>query len=623
MWVTLQRHGKQEYSPRPCPPILEHMPRRSRRPLMPVAAVLLAVLATALPVGASAATSSQSVPVPVTPTFKSNIEDYPLWQGNNPKDCDLDDKPGITKLARLIRKTYGSDEVMGTSYNACYTSSEHNDGRALDWMIDTANKADMRKAKTFLNWLLATDDHGHKYAMARRLGIMYMIFNHRIWRGYSPRGWGHYSGTNPHTDHIHFSLTYDGSTGRTSFWTGNPLGGPCQVASLINPAPKVLNTPMTYVPVAATRILSTASGVGTLNGACRLFASTSYDSHRIDATVTGVGSVPRKGISAVALQVSMREPNWTSYLTAGPAGGAIPGMRRITTQENQTSSSLMVLPVGADGKVSFYTKTGASDLAVSVVGYYVDPTASPKLLHKVAVDGGDQYDSVSPSRLIDAHALSAQDAVKVPVAGQAGTDPASTAAAVSVTVAAGAGRGNLYVFPSGSERPKIPTLAYGRDAQTVTAMVPIGHGGAVTIENDGQARTVDLDLMGAFEPSALKGGRGYSAKRTPVTVVDTATNLGLPKVGPARARSFSVSRAVSNKAETVLLQVTARHPKQDTRLTFWQAGTKYPGITSLSVAAGQTVSGLVVAKITDGRVRVRNTTGSKLDLTVSVLGSFR
>ncbi len=138
----------------------------------------------------------------------------------------------MKKLAHLIRQTYGSDEAIGTSRNACYTSSEHNDGRALDWMIDTSNKKDMAKARAFLDWLLATDKAGNKNAMARRLGIMYIIFNHRMWRAYSPRGWGQYNGTNPHTDHIHFSLSYDGSTGRTSFWKGQALAGPCAPASL-------------------------------------------------------------------------------------------------------------------------------------------------------------------------------------------------------------------------------------------------------------------------------------------------------------------------------------------------------------------------------------------------------
>ena len=39
------------------------------------------------------------------------------------------------------------------------------------------------------------------HANARRLGIMYMIWNRRIWSSYkASSGWRKYSGSNPHTD---------------------------------------------------------------------------------------------------------------------------------------------------------------------------------------------------------------------------------------------------------------------------------------------------------------------------------------------------------------------------------------------------------------------------------------
>ena len=100
------------------------------------------------------------------------------------------DRPGATKLARLIRATYGTDESIGISRNACYTPSEHNDGRALDWMIDTSSAPREGQGRHLLDWLLATDKHGNKNAMARRLGVMYIIFNRRMWRAYGDPGWG-------------------------------------------------------------------------------------------------------------------------------------------------------------------------------------------------------------------------------------------------------------------------------------------------------------------------------------------------------------------------------------------------------------------------------------------------
>lgn len=594
------------------------MPKSTRALRLPVHLVLLVLLATLIPL--MTVTSAEAAPPqPATPKFGKAIEGYSAYEGNTV--CDPVDRPGAQKIAGLIKATYGSDESIGIARNACYTVSEHNDGRALDWMVDSTTKVGMAKAKSFLSWLLATDQYGNKNAMARRLGIMYMIFNKRIWRAYGDPGWGPYSGTNPHTDHIHISLGYDGSTGRTSFWTGKPLGGPCVNGSLTTTAPRVQTDPMRYVPVAPTRLASTESGAGMLNGPCRLF----HDSgRRVDVQVAGTGPVPGKGVSAVALNVAMRQPNWAAGLTAGPAGGDIPAVRRISAVQNQISSASMVLPVGADGKVSFFTDFGATDLAVSVVGYYVNPDAPLSLRRKIAADGGDEFDAVGPRRLANL-SLGASGNAKVVVAGSAGTDPASTSASLSITVTPGQGRGSIYAYPAGSNRPRIPVLTYGRGATTVQTSVPVGRDGAVIVENQGSdGRDVAVDIAGAYEPAALKGGHSLALRRVPKTVVDTGSNLELSNLGEGTTKDFSVSDAVARGADSVLLQVTARRATTAGKLTFWRAGVSRPGTTDLSITPGQTVTGTVVAGLGSHRmVRVLNSGAKGVDVRVTVLGSFR
>nr|WP_257907362.1 peptidoglycan-binding protein [Janibacter limosus] len=72
-----------------------------------------------------------------------------------------------------------------------------------------------------LSWLPAPDSEGRPAAMARRFGIMYMIFDRQIWGTYQMEdGWRPYNGSSPHTDHIHFSFSWDGAMQRTSWWTG-------------------------------------------------------------------------------------------------------------------------------------------------------------------------------------------------------------------------------------------------------------------------------------------------------------------------------------------------------------------------------------------------------------------
>ena len=581
----------------------------------PVHVVLAALVLTLLPL-LLVTSASAAPPKPNTPKFGAAIEAYAPYEGG--QFCQPVNRPGATKLAKLIRATYGQDESIGIARNACYTTSEHNDGRALDWMVDATTKAGRAKANAFLDWLLATDEHGNRNAMARRLGVMYIIHNRQIWRSYDP-GWGPYNGTNPHTDHIHISLSYDGSTGRTSFWTGKPLGSPCTNGSLVTSAPRVETGPMRYVPVSPTRVALTDNGAGMLAGPCRLFNGSG---RRLDVLVAGAGPVPNRGVAAVALNVAMRRPNWSSALTAGPTGGSIPSVKRVSAEQNQISTSSMVLPIGADGKVSFYTDFGATDLSVSVVGYYVDPDAPPSLRRRISAGGGDHFDPIRPRRIADL-TLGRSDRSKVTVAGTAGTDPASTSAVVNITVAGGKGRGSVYAYPAGQERPRLPVVSYGRGATTVHSSVPIGRGGAIVIENDGsKSRSVGVDLVGAYEPATLSGGRPLALRRAPKGVVDTGKNVGLAGLGPEASKTFSLGDAVPADATAVLLQVITKKASSPGALTFYKPGSSRPTTVDVTVPKGDEVIGTVVAAVDGRKVQVYNSGARNLDLKIVVLGSF-
>ena len=395
MGDPLQAMVGRNYRARPSRPTDEHMPRNLTTRRLSAIPLLLAMVATLIPLVAM--TAGAAAPTPNTPRFGAAIEPYSGYEANTV--CNPKNTRGANKLARLIRQTYGDDEVIGMARDACYTTSEHNDGRALDWMVDVSRRAQKAKADDFLKWLLATDRHGNKHAMARRLEYVHHLQPAHVARVRSRLE--QLLGTNPHTDHIHISLGYDGSSGRSSFWTGKALAGPCISRLFDDLRSGGSDRPDAVRPCATpTRVLSTNTGAG-LDSPRRLFASSSYSQRRVDVDVTRRGQVPAEGVAAVALQVSMRSPNWDSFFRAGPAGGKIPKVRRISTLQNKTSSSMMVLPVGADDKVSFFTNVGATDLAVSVVGYYVDPGAPASVRHKIAADGGAS--SISHPRASPVH----------------------------------------------------------------------------------------------------------------------------------------------------------------------------------------------------------------------------
>jgi hypothetical protein len=598
-----------------------------RRAPAPVASLLVSALVALSVVAASPAHAAPArPPAPETPSFRAAIE--PASEYEPGAVCDPVNRPGAKKLAGLIRATYGAGETIGIARDACYTTSEHNDGRALDWMNSASNAKDRAQVRSFIDWALAADKHGHEFAMARRLGIMYMIWNKRIWRSYAP-GWEAYTGPVPHTDHIHISLNLDGASGRTSFWTGRPLAGPCAVGTLTEAAPAVVTDPMNFVPVAATQVLSTKRGVGTLNGPCRLFAPPEYGSRpsRVDAQVAGVGAVPSTGVAAVALQVAMRRPTATSSLTAGPAGRALPSVARVSTQMNQSATSTLVLPVGADGKVSFATSAAATDLVVSVVGFFLDPSLPPAVRRAIAAGGGDRFHALPARRVLSGSdgAIGAGSRRKLVLAGTEGVDAAASAAVVTVTTRPGSGRGSVFVYAAGAGRPSQPLVEYRSKTQTVQTTVPLGRDGAVVVENAGRrARTVDVDLVGTYEPQAGGGGLGFAPRRSPKGVVSTRSDLGIKRLNAGVEKDFSVADATRQDTRAVLLQVTVRNPSADTELVFWRPDRAKPSTVDVSGISGRAVATTIVAPVdSNGMVRLMASAGSNLDVKIAVVGSFR
>lgn len=193
--------------------------------------VVLVVLTLALGVGALAAPAAAGgapIDLPASPTGLTSTVALP--ETLDPKSpylpqtsCSPVDLPGTVKLRDLVLATYGQGGRGNISRGCTEGISEHSEGRAWDWMIDPQDDDQTAAAADFLAWVTRKDGEN-----ARRLGIMYVIYNKKIWSIYrSAEGWRPNSG---HTDHIHISLSWNGARGSVSFWTGKVGAidyGPC------------------------------------------------------------------------------------------------------------------------------------------------------------------------------------------------------------------------------------------------------------------------------------------------------------------------------------------------------------------------------------------------------------
>jgi hypothetical protein len=195
-----------------------------------------------------------------------------------------------------------------------------------------------------------------------RLGVMYIGWNDRIWRGYDiKRGWTELKGcfsspapgsdTTCHRNHIHISFTWDGASARNSFWSGNPMNVPyCPTqratGSVASPG-RAGGDPTAVGPV---RVVDTRSGAG-VPGRCRLAQDReSGDSNRIVAKVLGQGGIPASGVAAVQVTASALGATAPSKLRIWSPGEnksvvvATPGM-------NQDANGTAIVPVSTDGTI--------------------------------------------------------------------------------------------------------------------------------------------------------------------------------------------------------------------------------------------------------------------------------
>jgi hypothetical protein len=218
--------------------------RTLARPLLTLLAVVAAVL---LPVSPAAAAPAGP---PVLPA-DLGIEALSPYQAQTA--CEPTARPGVIAFRQLVLAAYpgtaDSGIVRGCTVGG---ASEHKEGRAWDWRVSASDPVHVEQVADLMDWLLAPDELGNTAAMARRLGVMYVIWDSRIWKSYqAARGWQPYSGASPHTDHVHVSFSWAGALGATSYWTG-------QVAPVMTrPVPPPTTTSATATATVTATISTT------------------------------------------------------------------------------------------------------------------------------------------------------------------------------------------------------------------------------------------------------------------------------------------------------------------------------------------------------------------------------
>ncbi len=179
-----------------------------------------------------------TAPIMKLPEFAFNGEPEP-YGAVAPWECSPELRPGTQAFGDMLLAASGGlypyEDVRPCNADWGVTYSQHKTGRAIDFMVDSRSPQGRLDGAALLRWLFEPVD-GIPHARLRRLGIVEIIWNAKIWttetdsvitssdtatwrpyRGLGCSGDPVDEGTECHFDHFHFSLSAAGAAGLVSF----------------------------------------------------------------------------------------------------------------------------------------------------------------------------------------------------------------------------------------------------------------------------------------------------------------------------------------------------------------------------------------------------------------------
>lgn len=315
--------------------------------------------------------------------------------------------------------------------------------------------------------------------------------------------------------------------------------------------------PLTPARIYSSRELSTPRPVAAAPGVATF-----------EVPVTGQGGVPADASSvlAVAANITVTAPTVQGFLTAYPAGEAVPTSSNVNFRAGQTVPNLAVLRPGAGGRVGIALQgvgAGTAEVIIDVFGYWLTDTASARGARLVATAPGRIFDS-RPSATLGAGStvpltIRGADASNPAVTDIVPNDPAVTAVVVNLT-GINANPGSVATFvsalpvaPTGPPGTSNLNLAAGQTKANL-AIVPIGPDGRIHLYNHLGRTDVAVDVVGYLRTGPFDettAGRVLPLQ-SPFRAIDTRDPAnGNVRLGPGQAESWDFSATIDTTCSPV------------------------------------------------------------------------
>jgi hypothetical protein len=198
-----------------------------------------------------------------------------------------------------------------------------------------------------------------------------------------------------------------------------------------------------------------------------------------EVVVAGRGGAPESGPMVAVLNVTAADATGPGFVTVWGDGARPETSNLNVVDAGQTVPNLVMVPVGSDGKVRFFTDAG-THLIVDLTAVYTSGVSLG--VARRAIDTRQNTRVAAGGVLV------------VPI----GSAAAFKAVVLNVTVADATARGFVTVWPDGA-MPTASNLNVEQAGQTVPnlVIVPVGADGAVRVFASGGAHLI-VDVLGGF-----------------------------------------------------------------------------------------------------------------------------
>ncbi|HEV2415665.1 MAG TPA: fibronectin type III domain-containing protein [Candidatus Dormibacteraeota bacterium] len=293
------------------------------------------------------------------------------------------------------------------------------------------------------------------------------------------------------------------------------------VAEQLNPAVVQVTAGQAHVEIDFVGFFTDSRTVGDTSGLLQMIPTTTVLDAPVDAgsstdiPVLGQGDVPTGQVAGVLLNVAAISPAASGSFELVGAGAADPGTTTLGFAAGQTTANRVIVPVAADGSITLLDRGAAAEARIDILGWFADGSNADAV--------GALYTSITPTRVVDAAALTAGGSLSVPVWGQGGVPDGSaagptTSALLQVTVSNPTGPGSIAM--SGTSILDFAAAQTVTGTEVAQLAFPAG---TASLKALGASAIVTVDLVAYFSGDLVMPG---STKVLSPTQLAGITSMG-------------------------------------------------------------------------------------------------